>query len=285
METNLVFDKEALVLFKEMYGDIIRLNENQKTQLKKSNRTSLTLEQVSEITERLVPTKAEKFVFFNKVSKILHSLTITLFLMNPDLWKMMGKKIRSSDRIYPMISVPWFYWDSEAVSRENPYGVVKHEITELELNIDRTRQELTISGKAGNFCGLIESDIVGYEANRRPVILPTIPEKTEIVPKYEYTRFRMRVELHNLSVELCATPNKKFDYTFSISPKIYYDSGIGIEMDGQNVTLKTGSISSGLRGDVTLLIGWYPEEKPEHALLAHIWLYVLASLLNDITHH
>ena len=281
MQIHHEFDQNAIDYFSKITGHRFDLTNEQILNLSDSGVTELVPQQMSDTVELLSPTQSlkEKFVI-DKFSEI-GPVSFSLYLTNPDLWKMMKKKAKHQERMYPMITVPWFYWARESVTRQNPFGVVRHELSDLNLSPFDTQKRFVFYGRAGNFCGLIDSEIEEYRSKGRPIIIPSLPEKSMIIPNYEFTKFRIYLDLEDITTKLYPEPNIEFDYSFSETPKLFYNQGLLIHTKGQAIRLSTGGISSHLRGDASLYFCWNPDEHPEHALLAHVWLWTLNSVLRN----
>ena len=281
MQIHHEFDQNAIDYFSKITGHRFDLTNEQILNLSDSGVTELVPQQMSDTVELLSPTQSlkEKFVI-NNFSEI-GPVSFSLFLTNPDLWKMMEKKAEHKERMYPMMTVPWFYWARENVTRQNPFGVVRHELNDLRLSPFDSEKRFVFSGRAGNFCGLIESEIEEYRSKSRPIIIPSLPEKSTIIPNYEFTKFRVYLNLENITTKLYPEPKIEFDYSFSESPKLFYNQGLLIQSEGQAIRLSIGGISSLLRGDASLYFCCNPYQNPERVLLAHVWLWTLNSVLRN----
>ncbi len=278
MSTRHEFSRKAIQDFSEQYGVTFTYSEEQTSKLTDGGRIPLLIDQISDIGDQLCADEASLKKFIEEITTKLHPISLSLYVLNDDLWKIMTRKHELPDKMLPMITMPWFYWKKEAEGRKNPSGVRRKEDSAQPLTIDIKEEVLRISGNGGDFCGLLEGRIVDRFTGVRPLIIPgsTGPKKT--VPNYEAQFIQIMINISSAETLLYPIPKKELDYTFSEHPKVFYSHGIQIIAEGKDVVLKVGNRrNTELRGKVLIFIGKDFEENDESSnlLLFHIWLSIL----------
>ncbi len=263
-------------------GIDIPLIPEQRTNLRKLGKTSLRIDQMEQVVTGLCPDADELGQFILKEGKRLQPLSLSLFVINDMVKKLMRRKPRHPHAILPMVTVPWFYWKQSAVDRNNPFGIVRHKNTGVEIELDAKKEMLVFSGTGGDFAGILEAQVAEGVWSSRPLIVPGSLPNRQPVPAYQRKHIKVGVNLGAQRVTLYPKPRRDLDYTFSESPRVFAVHGAEIAGAGQAFRLKTGTRSeTALRGNVLMLIGRRPErEQPDAiSLTFHIWLAALARLL------
>ncbi|MCK4568423.1 MAG: hypothetical protein KAU48_14045 [Candidatus Thorarchaeota archaeon] len=278
MSTRHEFSKKAIQDFSNQYGVTITYSEEQTSKLTDDGRTPLLIDQISDIADQLCTDEASLKNFIEEITAKLHPISLSLYVLNDDLWKIMTRKHKLPDKMLPMITMPWFYWEKEAEERENLSGVRRKDDFVHPLTINIEKRSLKITGNGGDFCGLLEGRIVDRFKGVRPLLIPgdTGPKKT--VPNYEAQFIQIMININSSETLLYPIPNKDLDYNFSEHPKVFYNHGIQIIAEGKDVVLKVGNRrSTELRGKVLIFIGKDFEQNDDSSnlLLFHIWLSIL----------
>jgi len=262
--------------FCNQYGVTITYSEEQKSKLTDGGRTPLLINQISDIVNQLCTDEVSLKKFIEEMTTKLHPISLSLYVLNDDLWKIMTRKHELPDKMLPMITIPWFYWEQEAEERKNPSGVRRKEDPVQPLTIDIEKEVLKISGNGGDFCGLLEGRIVDSFKGVRPLLIPGDTGSKKTVPNYE-AQF-IQININSSETVLYPSPKKELDYNFSEHPKVFYSHGIQIIAEGKDVVLKVGNRkSTELRGKVLIFIGKDFEQSDESSnlLLFHVWLSIL----------
>ena len=226
MSTRHNFSREAIQNFCNQYGVAINLTAEQTDKLTDDGKTPLLLDQISNMVDQLCPDDVSLKKFIEERIPELHPISLSLYILNDDLWKIMSRKNEHPEKMLPMTTIPWFYWEKEAESRKNPSGVIRKEDSECPLTINIEEEVLKISGNGGDFCGILEGRIVDRYMGVRPIFIPgsTGPKKT--VANYE-SQF-VQVSINSLSSErkLYPIPEKELDYIYSDHPRVFFNHGI-----------------------------------------------------------
>ena len=88
--------------------------------------------------------------------------------------------------------------------------------------------------------------------------------------------------MNGLEATLYPEPDRKVDYTYSESPKVFYYHGLQLKADGAQVHLRVGKGKEyDLKGEVKVLLGKRIKEEDDSStiLLFHVWLSALNRLL------
>ncbi|KXH77293.1 MAG: hypothetical protein AM326_12515 [Candidatus Thorarchaeota archaeon SMTZ-45] len=208
-------------------------------------------------------------------------LSMSLFVFNDSLWKLMEKKPESINTMLPIVTIPRFYWKESAINPKNPHGVKRDHDSNLNLELE-LHKYFALKGVGGEFGGILEGRVVDQESGPRPIITPTFPGSKKMVPKYDVQNIEVRMEFGNLRPHLYPSPLKSIDYTFSEHPRVFYEHGLSVSSDGLQVQLGVGNKKAHpLHGDVLLLLGKrWDSDTPRHEILFyHVWLNALSNLL------
>ncbi|MHA1613521.1 MAG: hypothetical protein ACTSYJ_01675 [Candidatus Thorarchaeota archaeon] len=278
MSTRHDFSNEEIQDFCNQYGVTITYSSEQTSKLTDDGKTPLLISQISDFVDQLCSDEASFKKFIEEITTKLFPISLSLYVLNDDLWKIMTRKHELPDKMLPMITIPWFYWEQEAEERKNPSGVRRKEDPVQPLTIDIEKEVLKISGKGGDFCGLLEARIVDRFKEGRSILIPgsTGPKKT--MPNYEAQFIQINVNINSSETVLYPIPKKELDYNFSEHPKVFYTHGIQILAEGKDVVLKVGNRKSNeLRGKVLIFIGkdFGENDESSNLLLFHVWLSIL----------
>ncbi|MFW9975757.1 MAG: hypothetical protein ACFFDQ_10850 [Candidatus Thorarchaeota archaeon] len=278
MSTKYEFDNEAIENFCNNNGVTITLTVDQLEKLGAKGKTPLLIEQLSNVANQLNQDEEGIKRFVEQKSKEFHPVALSLYIINDSLWEIMSRKQEHTDRMLPMVTIPWFYWESEAESRINPAGIRRFDDSNNPLSIKIEGDFLMISGSGGDFAGLLESSIVDKRKGIRPIIIPGIGDTKKIVAKYESQIIQMKAKIPSLQSTLYPKPVKKLDYYYSEHPRVFYEHGIRIDTAGEEINLKVGRRRDvTLRGNAIIFIGKNFGEVPssDSILMFHVWLYLL----------
>jgi hypothetical protein len=280
MSTRYEFRQEDLEQFEQIHGQILELAKEQNDMLGNKGRTTLTKRQLCHMSEDLAGNQTIT-EFVNNLAGHFQPLSMSLFVFNDSLWKLMEKKPESMNTMLPLATVPLFYWKKSAVNHKNPYGVKRDQDSRLNLTIE-PHQSVAFRGLGGEFCGILEGQLADQETGPRPVLSPTFPGPKEKVPKYKIQEIEIGMQFGNLRANLYPNPLKSIDYTFSEHPKIFYEHGLSVSSEGFQVQLGIGNKrAQPLHGDVILLLGkrWASNAAGHEILHYHVWLNAFSDLL------
>jgi hypothetical protein len=279
MSTKYEFDSDTIESFCNAYGVNINYTLEQSDSLKKHGKTALLVEQIDNIANQICTDDECVKQFIDQKSGDFHPIAMTLYVLNDDLWKMMGRKEEHPEKMVPMSTIPWFYWEKEAEGRKNPYGVRRNEDPTSPLTVKFEDKVLRLSGKGGDFCGILEGRIVDRHKGVRPIFIPGSTGPKKNVAKYESHHLQIAVETGSSQVTIYPIPDKELDYIYSEHPRVFYEHGILLAADGDHVSLKVGSRrETTLRGKVLIFIGrdFKETDDSNNVLLFHVWLSMLS---------
>ena len=278
MATKFEFDNDTIERFCNEYGVTIEMTPDQVDRLRETGNTHLLVEQLENIAGQICSDDNCLRKFIEQNSGKFHPVAMTLYILNDDLWKIMARKNEHPEKMLPMTTIPWFYWEKEAEGRKNPSGVQRQEHPSRPFTIKVEEEILMVSGKGGDFCGVLEGRIVDRHKGIRPIIIPGSTGPKKNVARYESEVLQIRIKVHSAKMTLYPIPEKELDYVYSEHPRVLYDHGILITADGEDVTLKVSKRKeTTLRGKVLIFIGKSFEKKEESGdlLLFHVWLSML----------
>ena len=118
-------------------------------------KTPILAEQMMNIVDQLYPDENSRVKFLEEKTEFFQPISLSLYVLNDDLWKIMVRKEEHPDRMLPMTTIPWFYWEKEAETRGNPSGVRRVSDSNKPLKVKLRRDSLLIRGGGGDFCGLL----------------------------------------------------------------------------------------------------------------------------------
>lgn len=278
MSTKYEFDNEAIESFCNNNNVTITLTIEQLDNLGSSGKTPLLVEQISNVADHLCPDEESLSRFLEQKTVEFHPIALSLYVLNDDLWNMMSRKDEHPEKMLPMTTIPWFYWEKEAEGRDNPMGVRKVHDTRNPFNINIDRETLVITGSGGDFAGLLEGRIVDRHKSIRPIFIPGSTGPKKIVPRYDSKFVQIRINTKSMQTTLYPKPMKDLDYFFSEHPRVFYDHGLKINLDGEEVNLRVGNRrETKLRGEVIIFIGkdFKDVSDTDQILMFHVWLSIL----------
>lgn len=278
MSTRYEFSEEAIQNFCNQYGFTIDLTAEQTGKLTDFGKTTLLVEQISGLTDQMCPDVASLKEFIELRSKDFHPVALSLYILNDNLWKIMARKHEHPEKMLPMTTIPWFFWKKEAEGRKNPSGVLRLDDPKHTFGIKIDDGILKISGNGGDFAGLLEGRIVDPYKGIRPIFIPGDTGPKKYVANYESQLIQIRINVHSSKPKLYPVPLKELDYAYSEHPRVFYQHGIQINMNGEDVNLKVGKRrETTLRGKVIVFIGKDFNDTPdsEDILMFHVWLEAL----------
>jgi hypothetical protein len=281
MSTNFEFDYESIARFCNEFGVTIDYTLEQSQNLKAPGKTKLMVDQLEGLAKQICGDVACQKEFIEKRSASFHPVSMSLFVVNDALWKIMARKDDHPDKMLPMTTIPWFFWESDAESRKTPLGVRRLEDPDKPLKIDIDGDILTISGNGGDFCGLLEGRIADRQTRIRPLFIPGSTGPKKNVAKYESQYVSIKIDTSSTHMALYPVPEKEFDYIFSEHPRVFYDHGIVLSTEGENVKLKVGNRKeTALLGKAMIFIGkpFKDSEMSDQILSFHVWLSILKQL-------
>jgi hypothetical protein len=278
--TRFVFPLRDVEEFENKYSALLPVDRSQLEETDEGPAVRLSFKQLSSVVGNMIGTGGiEEFI--RTGAEKFSPLSMSLFVFNDALWKMMKKKTESHDTMLPMATIPRFHWSREFISPGNPHGVQKDGIHRASLFFV-PNQELVIQGIGGDFSGILEGQLVDTTPNSRPIFSPTLPpimpNRVRRMPKYELCDIVVTIGTNRLDKELYPSPRSDIDYTFSEHPKVYLEHGLAIETAGSNVSLRVGNRKpQGLFGNVLILLGkrWSPMTEGYKIVEFHVWLTAL----------
>lgn len=282
MSTRHEFSEKTIQNFSDQYGVTINLTSEQTSKLTDDGKTPLLIEQLQDLAAQLCPDDFRLKKFIAERLTELHPVSLSLYVLNEDLQKIMSRKHEHPEKMLPMTTIPWFYWEEEAEGRKNPSGVRRREDSGRPLTINIEKEVLKISGNGGDFCGLLEGRLVDRYKGVRPIFIPGSTGSKKTVANYDSQFVQISINIQSSKFDLYPIPEKELDYIYSEHPRVFYNHGIQITADGEDVSLKIGNRrETKLRGKVLIFIGKDFEENDESSNL--LLFHVCLSLLNRIS--
>ncbi len=273
---------QAFKELEERFESSIIISEEQARDLDSAGRTKLWHSQLSDFIDSICSDSKALASLIEEHHPTSPDVAMSLFVINNATWKLMEKKEIAPDRMLPMVTIPWFYWKQKAVSRDNPFGVVRDELLESRITLDLDRNLLIIRGMGGDFNGIVEGRLTKLSISPMRAIAPEFPGTKDPVPFYKQENIEVKIGLRSARVELYPDPLKELDYSFSESPKVFYTHGILIETDGKNVILQVGNRrASKLRGTTRIYLGRKHEKNTRDQLVYHVWLTALHKIITQ----
>jgi hypothetical protein len=278
VSTRYSFNRSSIHAFERKFKVGVNLNPDQENELETTGQTKLLKTQLSELLDDLCPTEEAIGRFIEDASKELAPISCTLFVINDGTWKLMKQKPDFPDKMLPMCTIPWFYWDAHQESKGNPRGIQRDESGTTALSIDRNREEIILTGPGGDFRGIVAAEIDRGWAQGRSIVIPGGLGSKKKVVSYKDELIRITLKSAGIASELYPEPEARFDYGFSESPKVFYEHGIKISTEGSNAKLRVGNgRESSLAGEVVILLGKSSSTVSwsEEVLLLHVLLKAL----------
>lgn len=210
--------------------------------------------------------------FLVKFAPLILPLSLSLFVINDKLWKMMERKSWDPDKMLAMSTIPLCAWDKNSEKTSNLKAVKRWPVhaSFFEFSLNKTPL-IRIKGEGGDFSGFIEqSQLTARKFG--------MPESRKIIPNYIIEKLDIEILFKKAKVETHPTPRDDLDYDYSDHARVFYEHGFAISLPGENVTLKVGKRNpTKMLGDVYLLIGRRvnDEDEPYNVLMLDIWLRAL----------
>jgi len=278
VSTHCDFTREAIEFFERKQMIKVPLTPEQHIDMDDSGKTKLQHSQLVQLVQELLAGGDSLPDIIERFHPREPGVCMSLFVINDDTWKLMGKKEKNPERMLPMTTIPWFLWEEKAESPSNPWGVTKRGPSDGKIRMDSQNSLLIISGNGGDFSGIVEGRITQTEFSRWRAVAPEFPGQTKPVPRYESRPVAVSVSIGQLDADIYPRPQKELDYTFCESPRAYFEHGLLLRTDGSNVRLRVGNRrESQLRGDVRIFIGGAGPgtEARDDLLTHHVWLNAL----------
>lgn len=253
----------------ETYNIDVGLSKNQMNILQNGECVQLTPNQLDHVATQL-----DVELFLREHLNSFSPVSMSLFVVNDTLWKMMKRKILDSDKMLAMTTMPYCYWDQREEKTSNPKGVKREKPLSNEIILSDNR--LRIEGAGGDFEGFIDQR---YLTARKF----GIPEHHRLIPNYQfYNMIVVDLCLDRAKIEIHPPPNDMLDYDFSESARVFYEHGVLLSLPGGDVHLTVGKRPTAeLKGDVHILLGKkiVPEANRLEALVIDLWLWLFQSWL------
>ncbi|MCF2136521.1 MAG: hypothetical protein K9W43_04690 [Candidatus Thorarchaeota archaeon] len=282
MPIELEIDYESIHKCEETFNITINLTSFQKHNLTRNGKITLDLKQISEITDQVHTDTQECIEFVLEYVERFQPLFLSLYVVNPSTWEIMKRKPDHTDRMLPMVTIPWIYARNTLKTKKNPLGITHSHNDGVKISYDGKR--VFFDGSGGDFYGLLEERIAEQTQRARPLFFPGNLMGAELVPVYKKRRIRVIIDQAQPEVKVCPPPRKELDYRFSESPKFIHKYGLEVRSLDQTVQLKIGfDKESPLRGEVLFHLGKvFTEWTPRDLQLGYyIWLNSLAKVLSS----
>ncbi len=280
MSTRYAFLLDDVEKFELNHGLSFSIDRSQIREREGQEVVNLTLKQLDSMVSLILQTEKEQEYLHAGIQRF-QPFSISMFVFNDAVWRLMNKKEESPDTMLPMITIPCFYWDKEAISHNNPHGIRRDHHQEFRLKLE-PRKQLSLFGDGGDFCGIVDSQLADRRRSARSLLMPNLPEQKKLVPKYAYQDIGLFIKLGNIEKEIYPQPQREIDYTYSAHPQIFYEHGFSLITDGSNVELKIGrKRPQKMFGKTLILFGkeWGTESSRQEILEYHVWLAHMYQLL------
>ncbi len=242
----------------------VGLSKSQRNALQNGEQITLSPSQLDYVTKQL---DADSFLqdhldYFTPVS-------MSLYVTNDALWKMMERKTWEPEKMLPMTTMPYCHWDHREESIRNPKAVKREKMFPNRITI--RENQLRIEGAGGDFEGFIERS---YLTARKF----GLPETRKLIPNYKfYDKIVVDILLDSAQIEIHPNPIDEFDYDFSESARVFYEHGVLLSLPGEHVELTVGKKpKTQLKGDVYTYIGKKvePDKNRFEELIMDLWLWL-----------
>ncbi len=278
--TRYRFGLEALRQFEAESGNQIRLDQQQEIRIQRTGNTRLSYEQLRRILRQTRDVPVPDYIM--RENKVLQPISLALFVINENIWKIMARKKQHRDRLNPMITFPWFYHGSTSDGTNESRSIVKH-ATGSGLECVSVKDDMmNLAGQGGDFAGVLEERVVLETYSSRPIFIPRGFGSRDLISKYNLEKIRLDVDMKLCQASIYPLPDTSFDYRFSEDPEEFHTHGLAISTTGEAVTLfVSGKTPCKLRGSVMIMIC-----KPMDGLHAtaiplryHLWMTALQELI------
>ncbi len=202
-------------------------------------------------------------------------VSMSLYVLNDALWKMMERKPWDEDKMLAMSTIPLCSWDKKKESTSNPKAVKRWEHGSNKMVFKSTPPTISIAGDGGDFCGFIEQSMITSRKFG-------LTETRQLIPNYQFMGIEVNVQLSEADAQIHPLPMQNLDYDFSVSAKEFHDHGVHLTIPGKHVTLDVEKRKPAkLMGETHILIAAAIDSEPQQfrELLADIWFWTLYRLL------
>ncbi len=278
--TRYRFGLEALRQFEAERGHQIPLEQQQELSLQTTGDTKLSYEQLRRILRQTRKEPISDYIM--RESKVLQPISLAVFVINKNIWKIMARKKEYRDRLNPMITFPWFYHDSTSDGTNDSRSIVRHATGSGLESFSVKDDMMTLAGHGGDFAGVLEERVVLETYSSRPIFIPRGFGSRDLISKYNLENIRVDVDMKLCQASIYPLPDVSFDYRFSEDPEDFHTHGIGISTTGEAVTLGVGGKPPcKLCGSVMIMIckpmdGLHDTSIP---LRYHLWMMALRDLI------
>ncbi|MGY5857947.1 MAG: hypothetical protein RTU63_01160 [Candidatus Thorarchaeota archaeon] len=247
------------------------LTSDHTTALEDNQPILLSIDQLDFIVDQFVSVDGiDEFLI--KFSQSIQPLSLSLFVINDKLWKIMERKSWDPDKMLAMSTIPLCAWDKNSEKTSNIKAVKRwtvHPCT-FDFSLEKT-PSIRIKGDGGDFSGFIDqSQLTARKFG--------MPESRKEIPNYTVEKLDIEILFNNAAIELYPAPRDDLDYDYSDHARVFYEHGLAISLPGENVTLKISKRKpTKMLGDVYFLIGRRVDSENEayEGLMLDIWLRAL----------
>jgi len=225
------------------------LNEEQSTAVDSDRPILLNEEQLDYIIDQMTVTSGIDR-YLQDHSEVMLPVSLSLFVINERLWKMMERKQWDREKMLAMCTIPLCTWERKSETTSNPKGSNRWEVhpNTFELILEKD-PKILVRGAGGDFSGFIEQSQLTMKKFG-------IPESRKLVPNYSFEKLQIEVLLNRAVFEVHPTPRDNLDYDYSESARTFYNHGFAVSVPGDDLILTVGKRKpSKLAGEVFLLIG------------------------------
>jgi len=244
------------------------LTPEQTTAFERGESILLSREQLDFIVDQLsVLEGLDNFLI--RFAPSIQPLSLSLFVLNDKLWKIMERKLWDPEKMLAMSTIPLCAWDKNSESISNTKAVKRWTVhpSTFVLSFDNI-PTISITGEGGDFSGFIDqSQLTARKFG--------VPESRKEIPNYIFEKLDIRVEFKDYVVETYPKPRDDLDYDYSDHARVFYEHGFAVSLPGESITLKVGKRKPAkMLGEAYLLIGRRVniEEEPFAGLMLDIWL-------------
>jgi len=247
------------------------LTSDQTAALEEDQPILLSIEQLDFIIDQLVVVDGiDEFLI--KYASTIHPLSLSLFVINDKLWKIMERKSWDPEKMLAMSTIPLCAWDKKSEKISNIKAVKRWTVhpSTFDISLEKT-PSIRIKGDGGDFSGFIDqSQLTARKFG--------MPEGRKTIPNYIFEKLDIEILFNKATVETYPSPRDDLDYDYSDHARVFYEHGFAISLPGENVTLKVGKRKpTKMLGDVYFLIGRRVDIDNEayEGLIVDIWLRAL----------
>ncbi|MBS3795410.1 MAG: hypothetical protein KGY80_10955 [Candidatus Thorarchaeota archaeon] len=282
MPSDYIFTERAIREFEEKQGISISLDSQNLQEIQNYGGTHLSAKKLRNILESANEKPLSHYV--NDESKTVSPISVSLFVINDALWRIMEKKRHHADKMNPMITFPWFHWDIDPSGEGKEGKIIRNSNSSGIEDVIVEHNVLTIAGFAGDFAGVLEERIVREGGRRTPILVPTGFGSKELISKYNLEATEITVNLDLCEAQLYPTPHLSFDYRFFENPEYIHNHGLGISSVSGAVSLSTaGSNPVTLEGITTIYVCKRMKNLHDTStpLKYHLWIAALYELIKS----